>query len=158
MKIWLFMAAILAVLALLGFVLSLRKKEAGWEYYAKKPMTKPEQVLYFRLIDALPDHVILAQVQLSRFLGVKKGCRNYMGSLARISRLSADFLVCTKDAGIVAVIELDDASHEGKKNKANDIKKDKAIQAARLRVIRWHVGDMPTNEKIKQDVIKDTNG
>ena len=44
-----------------------------WPFYAKKPLSQPEQILYFRLIQALPEHIILAQVQLSRLLGVKKG-------------------------------------------------------------------------------------
>lgn len=42
-------------------------------FYAKKVMTDPEQVLYHRLVEALPDYIVLAQVQLSRFLNVKKG-------------------------------------------------------------------------------------
>src|SRR3972149_6232971 len=40
-----------------------------WPFYAKKPLSQPEQILYFRLVQALPDHIILAQVQLSRLLG-----------------------------------------------------------------------------------------
>ena len=44
-----------------------------WPFYAKKPLSQPEQILYFRLVQALPAHIILAQVQLSRLLGVKKG-------------------------------------------------------------------------------------
>jgi len=47
-------------------------KDDIWPFYATKPLSHPEQILYFRLIQALPEHVILAQVQLSRFLSVKK--------------------------------------------------------------------------------------
>lgn len=63
-----------------------------WPFYAKKPLSQPEQVLYHRLIDALPECMFLAQVQLSRVLGVKKGFRfNEWNN--RINRLSLDFLV-----------------------------------------------------------------
>lgn len=46
--------------------------EGSWPFYAKKPLSAPEQVLYFRLGKSLPDHIVLAQVGLSRLLGVKK--------------------------------------------------------------------------------------
>lgn len=113
-----------------------------WPFYAKKPLSQPEQVLYFRLIQALPDHIILSQVQLSRLLGVKKG-NNYQSWLNRINRMSADFVVCNKDSSIAAVIELDDASHNSKDRRAADEKKDKALKAAEIKIIRWQVKSIP---------------
>ena len=73
MKTLVFLA--LMMLVVFGVVAALKAKQAGangaspWPFYAKKPLTQPEQVLYFRLIDALPGHIVLAQVQLLRFLG-----------------------------------------------------------------------------------------
>ena len=114
----------------------------------RKPLTNPEQILYFRLLHALPDHIILAQVQLSRFLGVKKG-NNFQSWLNRINRLSADYVICSKDASVVAVIELDDASHNNSKRQQTDSKKDKAIRDAGLKIIRWNVKAIPNEEEIK---------
>ena len=37
-------------------------KEGAWPYHARKPLSAPEQVLYFRLVKALPEHIVLAQV------------------------------------------------------------------------------------------------
>jgi len=113
-----------------------------WPFYAKKPLSQPEQVLYFRLVQALPEHIVLAQVQLSRLLGVKKG-NNYQAWSNRINRMSADFVVCKKDSSIVAVIELDDASHQKEDRQAADAKKDKALASADVRVIRWQVKSIP---------------
>ena len=89
--------------------------EGDFPFYAKKAMSAPEQILYYRLASSLPDHVILAQVGLSRLLGVKRGY-NFAAWNNRINRMSADFVVCAKDASVVAVIELDDASHEREQN------------------------------------------
>jgi hypothetical protein len=75
-------------------------KDDIWPFYATKPLSHPEQILYFRLIQALPEHVILAQVQLYRFLGVKKSYK-YTEWFNRINRLSADFVVCKKDFSLV---------------------------------------------------------
>lgn len=113
-----------------------------WPYYAKRPLSQPEQVLYFRLVQALPERIILAQVQLSRMLGVKKG-NNYQAWLNRINRMSADFVICKKDYSIVAVIELDDASHQRDDRRAADAKKDQALSSAGIRIVRWQTTSMP---------------
>ena len=57
--------------------------------------------------------------------------------------MSADFLVCNKDASVVAVIELDDASHQRHDRQVADEKKDKALKAAEIKIIRWHVKSIP---------------
>ena len=119
-----------------------------WPFYAKKPLSQPEQVLYFRLVQALPDHIILAQVQLSRLLGVKKGY-NYRSWSNRIDRMSVDFVVCSKDSSIVAVIELDDATHQRKDRQTADAKKDKALGSADVRVVRWQAKMLPDMATIK---------
>lgn len=122
--------------------------DEGWPFYAKKPLTQPEQVLYFRLTNALPEHIVLAQVQLSRFLGVKKG-NNFQAWYNRINRMSADFLVCRKDSSIVAVVELDDASHERGDRQSSDAKKDRALSSAGVRVVRWQARTLPDEVTIK---------
>ena len=119
-----------------------------WPFYAKKPLSQPEQILYFRLIEALPDHIILAQVQLSRFLGVKKG-HNYQAWSNRINRMSADFVVCSKDAFVVAVIELDDATHQKLDRQSADLKKNKALEAAEIKIVRWQAKSIPDIATIK---------
>ena len=113
-----------------------------WPYCVKNPLSEPEQVLYFRLVQALPGHIILAQVQLSQLLAVQKN-HDARAWLNRINRMSADFVVCNKDASIVAVIELDDASHQSKDRQAADTKKDRALASAGVRIIRWPVTSMP---------------
>jgi len=122
--------------------------DEAWPYYSKKLLSPPEQVLYFRLAQALPSHLILAQVQLSRFLGVKKGS-NFQSWSNRINRMSVDFLVCNKDSTVVAAIELDDATHGRPDRKVADAKKDKALASADIRVIRWHVKSIPDVELIQ---------
>lgn len=128
------------------------QKDQIWPFYAKKLLSQPEQILYFRLIKALPEHIILAQVQLSQILGVKKG-NNYQAWLNRISRMSADFVICNKDSNIVAVIELDDATHQRKDRQAADTKKDKALTSANIQIIRWQAKSIPTIETIQNSFI-----
>jgi very-short-patch-repair endonuclease len=152
---------LVVVVAVVVFFAFLKAKGQGgigdqaWPFYAKKPLSQPEQVLYFRLVQALPEHIILAQVQLSRLLGVKKG-NNYQAWFNRINRMSADFVVCNKDSSIVAVIELDDATHQKEDRQAADAKKDKALASANVRVIRWQAKAIPDVANIKSTFMNNT--
>jgi very-short-patch-repair endonuclease len=149
-------AAVLAVA--IGVLLYLKKQglfegkgTRPWPFYVKKPLTQPEQILYHRLSKALPEHIVLAQVQVSRVLGVKKGS-NFNEWNNRINRMSYDFVVCAKDSTVLAVIELDDKSHESKSRAATDEKKNKATSDAGLRLIRWHVKALPDEAAIQSEV------
>ena len=122
-------------------------KEA-WPFFPKPSMSRPEQVLYFRLVKALPEQIVLVQVQLSRILGVKKG-HSFKYWYNRINRMSADFVVCNKDSCVIAVVELDDSSHEREDRKIADAKKDKALRSAGIPIIRWQAGALPDEETIK---------
>ncbi|WP_072293073.1 DUF2726 domain-containing protein [Nitrosovibrio sp. Nv17] len=119
-----------------------------WPFHVKRPLSTPEQILYHRLVKALPDHIILAQVQVSRVLGVNKGF-NFHEWNNRINRLSYDFVVCGKDAAVLAVIELDDKSHERAGRGDADRKKDRATEAAGVHMIRWHVKALPDQATIQ---------
>jgi very-short-patch-repair endonuclease len=130
-----------------------RGSDGPWPYFAKKPLTPPEQVLYFRLATALPDHMVLAQVQLSRMLGVKKG-NNYQSWLNRISQMSVDFVVCAKDATVLAVIELDDSSHQNDRRVAADEKKGRALSAAGIKLVHWRVRELPDDEAIRSALLQ----
>jgi len=148
---------VFAVVALLSFK---NKKtiteDKPWPYYAKKPLTQPEQVLYHRLVSAMPECIILAQVQLSQVLGVKKGFKfNEWNN--KINRMSLDYLVCLKDSTIVAAIELDEKSHEKQSRIEADKKKDKALSDAGITIIRWNVRDLPDEEKIRLTFTADQN-
>lgn len=144
-SIFLLLIVVVAVIVIFSVLKAKSQGAPGdevWPFYAKKPLSQPEQVLYFRLIQALPEHIILAQVQLSRLLGVKKG-NNHQAWSNRINRMSADFVVCSKDSSIVAVIELDDATHQREDRQAADAKKDKALASANVRIVRWQAKSIP---------------
>lgn len=121
-----------------------------WPFYARRPLSNPEQVLYFRLCTALPEHIVLAQVGLSRILGVKKG-NNFGEWYNRINRMSADFVICSRDSTIEAVIELDDASHRNAQRQVADAKKDKALSSAGIRIVRWQAKCIPNEATIKAE-------
>lgn len=150
----------LVLLAVVAAVLAIFKKralsgsgDAPWPFYAKKPLTQPEQVLYHRLASAMPECIVLAQVQLSRVLGVKKGF-SFREWNNRIDRMSLDFLVCLKDSTVVAAVELDDKTHEKASRIEADAKKGKALAAAGVALIRWQVSALPDENAIRLALAK----
>jgi very-short-patch-repair endonuclease len=140
--------AVFTLIAVTTALIARKRKSQGavtddlWPFYARKPLSPAAQVLYFRLVQALPEHIVLAQIQLTRLLGVKKG-HNFQTWNNRINRMSVDFVVCQKDSSIVAVIELDDETQEKEAQQTMDAKKDKALFAAGIRILRWQAESLP---------------
>jgi hypothetical protein len=65
-SITLLLVIVVVVVIVLAILKAKSQGGAGdevWPFYAKKPLSQSEQILYFRLVQALPDHIILAQVQ-----------------------------------------------------------------------------------------------
>ena len=83
-----------------------------WPLEAKRYLlSERERALYQHMVESLPDHIVLAQVQLLQALKFKRRRRPY-AALNRISQLSLDFLILNANTSLVAAIELDDVTHE----------------------------------------------
>ena len=64
--------------------------------------------------------------------------------LNRINRMSLDFVLCDKSSNPICVIELDDKTHLRSDAIKRDEKKDKALAAAGIPIVRIKVDAMPT--------------
>ena len=152
--LWLLGGAL--VLALVAAALGLkpqREKSQSlnqlWPLEPKSPLlSQPEQVLYRRLIQVCPRHIILCQVQLIQMLCFKRGGWN-PGIANRISQLSIDFVIVNPDTSIVAAIELDDGSHERADRRAADARKTHVLRSAGIPLVRWHARQLPDASAIE---------
>src|SRR3972149_553910 len=148
---------ILAMAFKIGLEIFLKKQKKKiqnaetWPFYARRLLTQPEQILYHRMVKALPDYLILTQVQLSRILEVKSGFNKWEWN-NRINRMSLDFVVCKPDSSVIAAIELDDSSHLKEDRFEADNKKDKALASANIPIIRCTVMNMPDEETIRKTI------
>lgn len=124
------------------------KVENIWPFYLKQAFTRPERVLYHRLINALPDRIVLAQVQVARILGIKKEFYTQEW-INRLERMSYDFVVLSNDFSILAVIELNDVSYENSYRVKETMKKEKATLATGTSFIRWNVSKLPDEVEIQ---------
>lgn len=148
--IWIIVLLFLVVIVALFCKFIMKKNDGNevWPYYQKKVLSQPEQILFYRISNALPEYIVLAQVQMSRFVDVKKS-NNYQKWYNKINLLSVDYLICRKDFSIVAVVELDDSSHSNEKRKLVDSKKDRVLETIGIKIVRWNVKLMPDDDTIK---------
>ena len=106
------------------------------------PLTRNEQAMYFRLHGALPDLIVLSQVSFGALLsGRSTAVRN------TFDRKRADFVICEKSFKVVAIVELDDSSHDGKEDR--DEKRDAQLRHSGYRVLRYR--GIPDIDRVQAD-------
>jgi very-short-patch-repair endonuclease len=136
---------IFAVLAVLAAKLKPRDGlfSKPWPLEAKRQLlSERERALYQRLVQTLPNHIVLAQVQLLQVLNFQRGKRT-QAILNRFNQLSLDFLILNPDTSIVAAVELDDATHTRESSRQADARKDHALKSAGVPLIRWNAKNLP---------------
>jgi len=140
-------AAVVVVIAVVLATLKRQKdtnsaKRAVQLSRTRSVLTANEQGMYFRLIEALPELIVLAQVAHSALLTAKgKGDRN------TFDKKRADFVLCDRAFQVRAVVELDDSSHDG--NEEKDRSRDAALTGVGYRVVRYR--GIPNADRVKAD-------
>ncbi|MEQ1088784.1 DUF2726 domain-containing protein [Acinetobacter seifertii] len=128
--IFLIAIMILAILSVLKKGESKNRNAKRNPIKGKPIITMNEQPTFMKLKEALPEHIILAQVAFSAFMTAQGyATRNLF------NRKVADFVVLDKAFNIVAIVELDDSSHKGKEK--FDAERDALIHEAGFKVIRY---------------------
>ncbi len=115
-------------------------------------LSERELALFRRLVQSLPEHIVLAQVQLLQVLEFWPGGRT-QALFNQISQLSIDFLVLNADASVVMAIELDDATHGRRGRPWADARKTHALKSAGVPLIRWDARRLPEPAAIRAAVL-----
>ncbi|WP_171405510.1 DUF2726 domain-containing protein [Acinetobacter chinensis] len=113
------------------------------QYHPKKIITPFEQKMFIRLNEAFPAQHVLAQVAFSALIT----SQNYKVR-NRFNRKVTDFVILDQSMNVLAVIELDDPSHEGKEEE--DALRDAMLHEAGYKVCRYT--EIPTVRQLKQDI------
>jgi hypothetical protein len=113
----------------------------AWPPQAVRVMTLGERQAYEVLKRALPGHVILSQVPLSRFISVPT--RNpYQLWLQRAGRLAVDLLVCDYSSRAVAAVEVR-TTDESKRSAKRHQRLVEVLRAAGVQVFEWDEDNLP---------------
>jgi hypothetical protein len=141
------LTVLLLVVVISTLLFALRRTSALVDSYrARKPLSEPEQALYWRLREAMPECIVLCQVSFSRFLEAYSPLGKAQRSLFnRIAQKSVDFLVCLPDFTIIAAVELDDGSHK----RERDVRRDSIFASAKLPLVRLHVRELPAVAELR---------
>lgn len=114
-----------------------------WEPVATRVLTSNEGEAWHVLRKALPDHMVLGQVPVARF--IKVPTRNpYSEWLRRVGSLCADLVVCDAQSQVIAVVEVrQPASRESERARRRRARMDRVLDAARIPVHIWLEGALP---------------
>ena len=157
--------AALLISALLMLLLLTRRRKAGanagqapdsdlldtvqaWPPQAVRVMTLPERLAYGTLRRALPRHLVLAQVPLSRFISVPTG-NSYGQWLTRAGRLNVDLLVCDASSRVIAAVEVR-PPEQTQRSVARHHRVAQVLEAAGVKVHVWRETDLPSIAAVRE--------
>lgn len=135
----------LVLLALLLFLLLPARPR-----FASKPLLTKNEIEFFqRLQSALPDLAVFPQVALRAIVrpGSPSAARAYGKEAGLIGAKHCDFLVCRPGSfDIVAIVELDDRTHQ----KEKDAIRDRMTATAGYRTLRFESRNRPSVDELRR--------
>jgi hypothetical protein len=143
-----FWAAGGVLLALLLVLVLVRSRKPR---YRRQPvMTANEREFYGRLVAACPGCQIWPQVPILALVrpDAKTGTRAFWLAFRAISNTRVDWVIA-RDMEVLAVVELDDRSHDPRK----DARRDQVLRSCGYRVIRFASHRRPTPQQIRDAVL-----
>jgi hypothetical protein len=102
-------------------------------------LTVAERQAHTLLRQAMPGYLVLAQVPLSRFLGVKTHQTEWLQS---ISGLSADLLLCDSGSRVLAVIDIRTAKLSDNSRRRHE-RMTALLRKAGIKVLSWQADTLP---------------
>jgi len=118
------------------------------QYRARSLLTGNEIEFFRRLRRALPQEYIFPQVALSALIEPRSRSEKHLRDFRRISQKRVDYAIYTSDLQLVAIVELDDRTH----NRMADAQRDAFVASAGIRTLRFESRNKPTVEQIRAAV------
>lgn len=137
-------------LAAIGAVLNLVLGARIGKYRARALMTDNELEFFFRLSKALPHHLVFPQVSLQALVeAASSDKKTAHADRLRIAQQRADYVVCNPAGAVIVVVELDDRTHEAKRDAVRDAR----LKQAGIRTVRYQSKAKPSLAAIQQDIL-----
>jgi len=120
-------------------------------YKALPLMSQTEINFWCLLYEAAPGYHIFPQVAASALLTIESPDPQHFKDVLKVYSASRiDFVVCDAQLNVVALVELDDRSHDDKKEK--DGQRDFISGQAGYKTVRFDCRQWPNVEKIKKKI------
>lgn len=117
------------------------------EFTPMKVLTDTESRFFRQLQSVLADELIFPQVAMSALIKPTGRGRQYWSSFGKISQKRVDFAIFRKDLSLVAVVELDDPSHD--RRVEEDLQRDEYLKSAGIRTVRFDVRKWPDDAAVR---------
>lgn len=125
----------------------------GWPPEPTRVLTQAERRAYLLLVRALPEHIVLAQVPLARFIRVPTR-NSYHEWMRRVGQLCADLVVCDANAQVLTVVEVRRGyGKETERSSKRHERMDRVLHQAGVRVVVWNEDALPSPESIVDQVL-----
>lgn len=117
--------------------------------YQRAPLNATQTAVFARLLKALPGYVVLPKITYDHFLEARDGSSSENTSLQnRAGQQLADFLICDKKLRVLLVCQIEDGSHLP----ARIQERQKMLEKAGLRLLRWNIEQAPDPDKLLKTV------
>jgi hypothetical protein len=127
---------------------------AAWPPKVTRILTSQERLAHNTLLRAFPDHLILAQVPLSRFLRVPTRY-SHAEWLRRVGQLCADLVVCdTATQPLAVVIVEPPGGAPSDRARARHLRMMRVLRAADVRCFVWVENALPTVEIARASILE----
>ncbi len=130
---------------------------AAWSPEATRVLKAAERTAYVTLRHALPQHMILAQVPLARFIRVPTR-HSYSEWLRRVGQLCADLVVCDRHSQVIAVVEVQAAPEDtGHRTRRRQLRVARVLEAAKIPLHVWIDTALPSPEAARDAILPRTH-
>jgi hypothetical protein len=126
---------------------------AAWPPTATRVLGKHDRLAYLTLTRALPDHMILAQVPLSRFLRVPTR-HSHAEWLRRLGNQCVDLLVCDRASRVIGVVIIQaPADQINERVRKRSLRMARSLKVAGVPLHVWTEGALPSLETVRHTIL-----
>lgn len=138
---------ILLIVTLLALVLVTTHLVAPEHNYQRRMLvTGNELEFYGRLMRAYPEGHVFPQVAMSALIEPKSGSeKSKLAAFRQISQKRCDYIITDKRLQVLVVVELDDSTHDARR----DAQRDRRLSSAGIPTLRWNSREKPDLAEIR---------
>lgn len=138
-----------------GRVLDAVDTVIGWPPEPTRLMAHRHRRAYEVLRRAMPEHVVLAQVPVSRFIHVPARL-SYAEWLRRVGHVCVDLLVCDRSSHVIAVVEVRESGHRpSDRARKREGRLERVLKAAGVPLQVWDEAWMPDPATVRRTLLTD---
>lgn len=125
---------------------------ASWPPEPSRILTAAERQAWSVLREAVPEHLVLAQVPISRFMRVPTR-NSYNEWMRRVGHLCVDLLVCNAQSEVIAVVEVRSPVGESDRTARRHARMDRVVRAAGIALHVWPETNLPTAAAAREAIL-----